>query len=54
MFFSVRAPGLKPQDFNLDKSENSSVCFLKPDEIDFAEIAFTSIRQAVKTYLKNQ
>ena len=52
MFFSVRAPGLKPENLKLEEEEVSGVCFLKPEEIDFSQIAFTSIAKAVKTYLK--
>jgi len=52
MFFSVRALGLKLEDLLLEKNENTEILFLKRDEIDFNEIAFPSIRNAVKTYLK--
>jgi len=52
MFFSVRAPGLKPEDLKLEEDEVSAVRFLKPEEIDFSDIAFGSIAKAVKTYLK--
>jgi 8-oxo-dGTP pyrophosphatase MutT (NUDIX family) len=51
LFFKVSAPGLKPQDLNLEKDEISGVRFLAPDEIDYNEIAFESIKKAVKTYL---
>jgi len=51
MYFSVLAPGLKPEDLELDRDENTEVRFLKPEEIDFSEFAFTSTVQAVKAYL---
>jgi len=52
MFFSIRAPGLKPQDLKLEEDEVGGVKFLKPEEIDFNDIAFGSIAKAIKTYLK--
>jgi len=51
MYFSVRAPGLKPEDLRLEEGEISGVRFLKPDEIDFDQIAFPSTVNAVKKYL---
>jgi len=51
MYFSVYAPGLKPEDLELEKDENTAVRFLRPDEINFSEFAFTSTVQAVKAYL---
>jgi ADP-ribose pyrophosphatase YjhB (NUDIX family) len=52
MYFSVLAPGLKPEDLHLEQAEISAVRFLKPDEIDFSQFAFPSTLKAVKTYLK--
>jgi ADP-ribose pyrophosphatase YjhB (NUDIX family) len=51
MYFFIRAPGLKPEDLRMEKTEIADIRFLKPDEIDFSEFAFPSTRQAVKTYL---
>ena len=51
MYFSVRAPGLKPEDLCREKAEISEIRFLKPEEIDFSEFAFPSTVKAVKTYL---
>jgi len=51
MYFSVRAPGLKPEDLRREKAEISNIRFLKPEEIDFSEFAFPSTVKAVKTYL---
>ena len=53
MFFTVRAPGLKPEDLHLEEDEVSAVLFLKPEEIDFDKIAFKSIRRAIETYLSH-
>ena len=52
LYFSVSAPGLKPEDLQLEQAEISAVLFLKPEEIDFSKFAFPSTIQAVKTYLK--
>ena len=49
--FSVSAPGLTEQDLRLEQDEIAGVRFLKPEEIDYDEIAFTSIKRAVKAYL---
>jgi 8-oxo-dGTP pyrophosphatase MutT (NUDIX family) len=53
MYFYLRAPGLRESDLVLEKSEISAVRFLKPEEIDFGEIAFDSTRRAVQAYLNN-
>jgi len=52
MYFTVLAPGLKPEHLSPEKAEVSDVLFLKPDEIDFDRFAFNSTRQAVETYLQ--
>jgi len=51
MFFCLSAPGLSEKDLVLERSENVSVCFLKPEEIDYDEVAFDSTRRAIKAYL---
>jgi len=51
MYFSVFAKGLKPDDLNLEKAEVTGVRFLKPNEIDFDQLAFPSTVKAVKSYL---
>jgi len=51
MYFTVRAPGLKPKDLNLEQAEIASVLFLKPEEIDFSNFAFPSTINAVNAYL---
>jgi len=52
MYFLLRAPGLKTDDFRLEQSEISEVRFLKASEIDFSQLAFSSTVQVVKAYLK--
>ncbi|MCL2802022.1 MAG: NUDIX domain-containing protein [Treponema sp.] len=51
MYFTVSVPDLKPQDFCLEEAEVSGVRFLKPEEIDYDQLAFPSTVKAVKTYL---
>jgi ADP-ribose pyrophosphatase YjhB (NUDIX family) len=51
MYFSIRAPGLKPEDLCRQESEIADILFLKPEEIDFSRFAFPSTVKAVKTYL---
>ena len=52
MFFTARAPGLKPEDLRLEEDEVTAALFLKHDEIDLEQIAFKSIRRAVENYIK--
>jgi len=51
MYFSIRAPGLKPEDLCREKAEISDILFLTPKEIDFSQFAFPSTVKAVKTFL---
>jgi len=52
IYFFVRAPGLKPEDLQLEEAEIADVLFLKPEEIDFSSFAFPSTLNAVNAYLK--
>jgi ADP-ribose pyrophosphatase YjhB (NUDIX family) len=51
LFFTVSAPGLCEQDLNIERAEIAAVRFLKPEEIDYGEIAFESMRRVVRAYL---
>ena len=51
LFFHLRAPGLREQDLRLEKEEIAAVRFLRPQDIDFDELAFDSTRRAVREYL---
>ncbi|MDR0444176.1 MAG: NUDIX domain-containing protein [Treponema sp.] len=51
LFFTVSAPGLKPEDLHLEKSEIAAVRFLKPEEINYDDIAFESIKRAVRAFV---
>ena len=52
MYFTLRAPGLKPEDLRLEEEEVDGALFLKPEEIDLNRLAFSSTRKAVETYLR--
>jgi len=52
LFFYLRAPGLSEKDLVLERGEVSSVRFLRPQDIDYGELAFDSTRLAVKAYLE--
>jgi 8-oxo-dGTP pyrophosphatase MutT (NUDIX family) len=51
LYFRLRAPGLREQDLRLEQAEITAVRFLKPEDIDYSEIAFDSTRRAVRAYL---
>ncbi|MCL2067587.1 MAG: NUDIX domain-containing protein [Treponema sp.] len=50
-FFSVSAPELRESDLHLERAEIAGVRILKPEEIDFKDIAFESARMAIRAYL---
>lgn len=52
LFFSLSAPGLREQDLRLEEAEVSGVRFIKPAEIDFDEVAFDSVRRALRAFLE--
>jgi hypothetical protein len=51
LFFSVDAPGLTREDLRLEEKEITGVRFLRPGEINMEEIAFESVRRALKVYV---
>jgi 8-oxo-dGTP pyrophosphatase MutT (NUDIX family) len=51
LYFSLRVPELREQDLKLEQAEIAAARFLKPEEIDYSEIAFDSTRRAVKAFL---
>jgi ADP-ribose pyrophosphatase YjhB (NUDIX family) len=51
MFFTVSAPGLRESDLHLEKSEIAGVRFLKPQDINFDDIAFESAKRALRQFL---
>ncbi len=52
-FFSLNAPGLSERDLCLEKAEIAGVSFLKPDEINYDDMAFDSTRRAIRAFLNN-
>jgi 8-oxo-dGTP pyrophosphatase MutT (NUDIX family) len=51
LYFSLYAPDLKESDLCLRQGEIAAALFLKPEEINYGEIAFESTRRAVKAFL---
>jgi 8-oxo-dGTP pyrophosphatase MutT (NUDIX family) len=51
MYFSLSAPELKESDLCIQPEEIAGIRFLKPEEINYDEIAFDSTRRAVRAYL---
>jgi ADP-ribose pyrophosphatase YjhB (NUDIX family) len=52
LFFSLTAPGLTEQDLRLEEAEIAGARFLRPEEINFDDLAFDSTKRAVKAYLE--
>jgi 8-oxo-dGTP pyrophosphatase MutT (NUDIX family) len=48
MFFTALAPGLKAEDFRLEKSEIEGIQLIKPQDVRDEDIAFDSVRRAVR------
>jgi 8-oxo-dGTP pyrophosphatase MutT (NUDIX family) len=51
VYFHLRAQGLREEDLRLEHSEIAAARFLRPEEINYDEIAFDSTRRAVRAYL---
>ena len=54
MYFSITVPGLKPEDLQPEQAEVTKIVFLKPEEINFDQLAFESTRKAVKAWLEKK
>jgi ADP-ribose pyrophosphatase YjhB (NUDIX family) len=52
LFFTLHVPGLKAEDIRLEKNEIEKMRFIKPKDINFEDLAFDSVRQAVKAYIQ--
>jgi ADP-ribose pyrophosphatase YjhB (NUDIX family) len=52
IYFRLHAPGLREQALVIEQAEITAVHFIKPEDINFGEIAFESTRRAVQAYLK--
>jgi len=51
LYFSLSAPGLRIEDLRPRQGEITAIRLLKPEEINYDEIAFTSTRRAIQAYL---
>jgi ADP-ribose pyrophosphatase YjhB (NUDIX family) len=51
LYFYLHAPDLREHDLRLEQGEVSAVRFIKPEDINYDEIAFDSTRRAVRAYL---
>jgi ADP-ribose pyrophosphatase YjhB (NUDIX family) len=52
MFFSLEAPGLSEKDLRIEEAEIAGVRFVRPEDINYDELAFDSTRRAVKAYVE--
>jgi ADP-ribose pyrophosphatase YjhB (NUDIX family) len=52
MFFTLEAPGLSEEDLRLEEAEIAGVRFIRPEDIDYGELAFDSTRRAIKAYVE--
>ncbi|GHV16358.1 DNA mismatch repair protein MutT [Spirochaetia bacterium] len=52
MFFTISVPGLTEADLRLDPEEIGGVRFVRPEEVDFEELAFDSTKRAVRAYVE--
>jgi 8-oxo-dGTP pyrophosphatase MutT (NUDIX family) len=52
MFFTLEAPGLSEEDLCLEEAEVAGVRFIRPEDINYGDIAFDSTRRAVKAYVE--
>jgi ADP-ribose pyrophosphatase YjhB (NUDIX family) len=50
LVFTIDAPGLTMADLRLEAAEVAAVRFIRPEEIDYNEIAFDSARQALRSW----
>jgi ADP-ribose pyrophosphatase YjhB (NUDIX family) len=51
LYFYLNAPGLNEHDLVIDPDEIAGIRFIKPEDIDYDELAFDSTRRAVRAFL---
>ncbi|MDR0586556.1 MAG: NUDIX domain-containing protein [Treponema sp.] len=51
LFFFLDAPGLTENELKLEAAEIAGLRFVKPEELDPEELAFESVKKAIKAYL---
>jgi ADP-ribose pyrophosphatase YjhB (NUDIX family) len=52
LFFCLDAPDLTEKDLKLEAAEITGLRFIKPKELNPEEIAFESVKKAIRVYLK--
>ncbi|GHV84960.1 hypothetical protein AGMMS50230_05680 [Spirochaetia bacterium] len=52
LFFCLEMPELTLADLKLQAAEVSAVRFVQPENVDMEELAFESVRKAIKVYLE--
>jgi ADP-ribose pyrophosphatase YjhB (NUDIX family) len=52
LFFYIDAPSLTKEDLRLEAAEIAEVRFIKPEDLNYEDLAFESTKQAVKAYLE--
>jgi ADP-ribose pyrophosphatase YjhB (NUDIX family) len=52
LFFTVSAPGLRAEDLRLEQAEIAAARFIRPEAINYDDLAFESARRALRAYCK--
>jgi 8-oxo-dGTP pyrophosphatase MutT (NUDIX family) len=51
MFFTITVPGLTEKDFRLEAKEVAGIRFVRPEDVDYGELSFDSVRRAIRAYV---
>ena len=54
IFFTLHAPGLRAEDFHLEKGEVEGIRFIKPGDIKDEDIAFDPVHRAVRADIRRK
>jgi 8-oxo-dGTP pyrophosphatase MutT (NUDIX family) len=54
LFFTLDAPGLTGADFRLQEEEVAAVRFIRPEDLDYGEVAFDSTRRALRAWAETR
>ncbi|MDR1352137.1 MAG: NUDIX domain-containing protein [Treponema sp.] len=52
MFFTLEAPELSEKDLRLEEEEIAGIRFIRPEDINYGDLAFDSARRAIKAYIE--
>ncbi|MDR1411017.1 MAG: NUDIX domain-containing protein [Spirochaetaceae bacterium] len=52
IFFTLEAPELSEKDLRLEEDEIAGIRFIRPEDINYDDIAFDSARRAVRAYVE--